>query len=89
MLYHGFYIRMTPCHLKRLKNDGNEVVCKGYWFEVFTDDKMLFPLDVFGGAVGFEILNDSEEERIQYAKDVIDAEEKQYQKLADEIIASG
>ena len=83
------YIYITPCHLKRLKDDENEIVCKGYWFEVFTDDKMLFPLDVFGGAVGFELLNDTENERVQYARDVIDAEEKQYQKLAYEIIASG
>jgi len=89
MLYHGFYIRITPCHLKRLSDDGNEIVCKGYWFEVFTNEKMLFPLDVFGGAIGFELFNDTENECVQYAKDVIDAEEKQYQKLADEIIASG
>jgi len=45
--------------------------------------------DVFGGAIGFELFNDTENECVQYAKDVIDAEEKQYQKLADEIIASG
>ena len=59
MLYHGFHIRITPCYLKRTDDSGREVICKGYWFEVFADEKMTIPLDVFGGAVGFELVEES------------------------------
>ena len=85
MLYHGFHIRITPCHLKRTDDAGHEVICKGYWFEVFADDKMTIPLDVFGGAVGFELVEESMDEAEQFAMDVVESEEKRYWEVLKEM----
>ena len=85
MLYHGFHIRITPCHLKRTDDSEREVICKGYWFEVFAYEKMTIPLDVFGGAVGFELVEESMDEAEQFAMDVVDAEEKGYWEVLKEI----
>ena len=85
MLYHGFHIRITPCHLKRTVDSGCEVICKGYWFEAFVDESMTIPLDVFGGAVGFELVEESMDEAEQFAMDVVDAEEKRYWELLKEM----
>ena len=85
MLYHGFHIRITPCHLKRTDDSEREVICKGYWFEVFADEQMTIPLDVFGGAVGFELVEDSMDEAEQFAMDAVDAEEKGYWEVLKEM----
>ena len=85
MLYHGFHIRITPCHLKRTDDSEREVICKGYWFEVFAVEKMTIPLDVFGGAVGFELEKDNMDEAVQFAMDVVDAEEKRYWEVLNEM----
>ena len=41
-------------------------------------------MDAFTAAVGFEILNNSVQDVKQFAKDVIDSEEKGYLKLLEE-----
>ncbi|MBQ8515549.1 MAG: hypothetical protein IJ496_09140 [Ruminococcus sp.] len=62
------------------------MICKGYWFEVFADESMTIPLDVFGGAVGFELAEDSMDEAEQFAMDVVEAEEKRYWEVLKEIV---
>lgn len=87
MLYHGFHIRITPCHrhLKRTDDSGREMICKGYWFEVFADESMTIPLDVFGGAVGFELVEECMDEAEQFAMDVVEAEVKGYWEMIREM----
>ena len=47
MKYKGFFIDITPSdHIVRNDSNGNDVVCKGYLFSVFTDEarteKLMF-----------------------------------------------
>lgn len=41
-------------------------------------------MDVFTAVVGFEILSNSVQDAAQFAKDVIDSEEKEYLRLLEE-----
>ena len=61
------------------------MICKGYWFEVFVDEQMTIPLDVFGGAVGFEMVENSMDQAVQFMKDVVEAEEKRYWEVLKEM----
>ena len=85
MLYHGFYVKFTPLeNIQRKKKDGSITLCDGFQIEIFSDRSEEIPVDVFTAAVGFEILNNSVQDAEQFAKDVIDSEEKEYLRLLEE-----
>lgn len=85
MRYKGFYVKITPdTDLHREDKDGNDIRCNGFTIEVFADESEKIEIDVFSAAVDFELLKDSLEEAEQFAKDYIDCEEKEYQRMLDE-----
>lgn len=78
MRYHGFYVKMTPLkNIQREKKDGSIALCDGFQIEIFSDRSEEIPVDVFTAAVGFEILNNTVEDAEEFAKDVIESEEKE------------
>lgn len=86
MKYKGFYVKITPdTDLHREDKDGNDIRCKGFTIEVFADESAKIEIDVFSAAVDFEILENSISEAEQFAKDYIDCEEKEYQRIIDKI----
>ncbi len=85
MKYKGFFVKITPDkNLKREDKNGEKVTCEGFKVEVFTDESERLAIDVFSAAVDFELLKNSIEEAVQFAKDYIDCEEKEYQRMLDE-----
>lgn len=85
MLYHGFYVKITPLRkIQREKKDGSIACCDGFQIEIFSDRAEEIPVDVFTAAVGFEILKDSVSDAEQFAMDVIDLEEKEYRRMIQE-----
>lgn len=85
MLYHGFYVKITPLRkIQREKKDGSIVCYDGFQIEIFSDRAEEIPVDVFTAVVGFEILSNSVQDAAQFAKDVIDSEEKEYLRLLEE-----
>lgn len=77
MLYKGFYIEITPDeHIIRSDINGNDLVCQGFYFKVFSDENKSEKVDEFTAAVGHEILYNSIDEAEQFAKDVFDCETK-------------
>ncbi len=85
MLYHGFYVKITPLeNIQRERKDGSIVPCDGFQIEIFSDKSEEVTVDVFTAAVGFEILKDSVSDAEQFAMDVIDSEEKEYLRWIEE-----
>ena len=85
MRYKGFYVKITPdTDLHREDKDGEIVKCNGFTIEVFSDETERFKIDSFSAAVDFELLKNSLDEAEQFAKDYIDCEEKDYQRMLDE-----
>ena len=85
MKYRGFFVKITPDkNLSRENKNGEIVTCEGFKVEVFVDESERLAIDVFSAAVDFELLNNSIEEAEQFAKDYIDCEEKEYQRMLDE-----
>lgn len=85
MKYKGFFVKITPeKNLSREDKNGEIVACNGFTIEVFLDESEKIEIDVFSAAVGFELLKNSIEEAEQFAKDYIDCEEKEYQRMLDE-----
>lgn len=85
MLYHGFYVKMTPLkNIQRERKDGSIAFCDGFQIEIFSDKSEKVTVDVFTAAVGFEILNNSVHDAEEFAKDVIESEEKEYLRLIKE-----
>ena len=79
MLYHGFYIEISPAKNIPRENDyGDIVFCQGYEIRIFLDNEKSAPIDIFYAAEGFEIISDTPDEAEQFAKDVIDIEQKKY-----------
>lgn len=79
MLYHGFYVKFVPMEeISREDNDGKIVFCYGYEIYIFSDSEMKTPAEVFYAAEGFEITSATLENAEQFAKDVIDIEQKKY-----------
>ncbi|SDA30347.1 hypothetical protein SAMN02910447_03177 [Ruminococcus sp. YE71] len=79
MKYKGFYIDITPDdHIVRSDSSGNEVICQGFSFSVFTDETRTEKFDEFTAAVGYEILAEDMEEAEQFAKDVVSCEDKTF-----------
>lgn len=85
MKYKGFFVKITPDkNLLRKNKNGEIVACDGFTIEVFSDESEKVAIDVFSAAVDFELLQNSFEEAVQFAKDYIDSEEKEYQRMLDE-----
>ncbi len=85
MKYKGFWVKITPDkNLPREDKNGRIIACDGFTIEVFSDESEKVEIDVFSAAIDFELLNNSFEEAIQFAKDYIDSEEKEYQRMLDE-----
>ncbi len=79
MKYKGFFVKITPdTNLSREDKNGKIVVCKGFTIEVFADESENVEIDIFTAAVDFELLKNSFDEAVQFAKDYIDSEEKEY-----------
>ena len=85
MKYKGFFVKITPDkNLSREDKNGKIVACDGFTIEVFSDESEEIEIDVFSAAVDFELLKNSLDEAEQFAKDYIDCEEKEYQRMLDE-----
>lgn len=50
----------------------------------FADESEEVEIDIFSAAVDFELIKNSIDEAEQFAKDYIDCEEKEYQRMLDE-----
>lgn len=80
MRYKDFYVRITPdSFIQRVDKKRNEILCEGFLIRIFADENGQDEIDNFTAAVGFEILEDSLAEAVQFAKDFIDCENKIYQ----------
>ncbi len=85
MKYKGFFVKITPDkNLSREDNNGELVACDGFTIEVFSDESEKLEIDVFSAAVDFELLKNSLEETVQFTKDYIDSEEKEYCRMIEE-----
>ncbi|MEE0185038.1 MAG: hypothetical protein U0I40_01165 [Oscillospiraceae bacterium] len=85
MKYKGFFVKITPDeYLPREDDNGEIVACEGFKIEVFADESENVEIDIFTAAVNFELVKNSLNEVEQFAKDYIDCEEKEYQRMLDE-----
>lgn len=85
MKYRGFFVKITSDkNLLRKNKNGEKVTCEGFKIEIFSDESERLEIDVFSAAVDFELFKNSHEEAEQFAKDYIDCEEKEYQRMLDE-----
>lgn len=90
MKYKGFYIDITPeDNIVRSDKQGNDVICRGFSFSVFTDVEKLDKIDEFTAAVGFEILDNDIDEAEQFAKDVVSCEDKAFGNDQPELVMGG
>ena len=79
MRYKDFHVRITPDkYIPRVDKKGNKILCEGFLIQIFADKTERDEIDNFTAAVGFEILEDSFAEAVQFAKDFIDCENKIY-----------
>ena len=79
MLYHGFYVEFTPViNIPREDKHGDIVFCNGFEIRIFSDSENEIPIDGFYAAEGYEIISATLGEAEQFAKDVIDLEQKKY-----------
>ena len=77
MRYKDFYVRITPDkYISRVDKKGDKILCEGFLIRIFADENGQDEIDNFTAAVGFEILEDSLAEAMQFAKDYIDCEGK-------------
>ena len=82
MRYKDFYVRITPdSFIQRVDKKGNELFCDGFLIQIFADKNEHNEIDNFTAAVGFEILEDSFAEAVQFAKDFVECEVKEYLKI--------
>lgn len=77
MRYKDFYVRITPDkYIPRVDKKGNKNLCEGFLIQVFADETERIEIDNFSAAVGFEILENSFAEAVQFSKDFVECEEK-------------
>ena len=84
MKYKGFFVKITPDNYLPRENEDEFVACEGFRIEVFSDESEKIAIDVLSAAVDFELVKNSISEAEQFAKDYIDCEEKEYQRMLDE-----
>lgn len=78
MRYKDFYVRITPDkYIPRVDKKGNIILCEGFLIQIFADKNEQVEIDNFTAAVGFEILEDSLAEAVQFAKDFVECEGKE------------
>ena len=81
MRYKDFHVRITPDkYIPRVDKKGRDILCEGFLIQVFADETERIEIDNFSAAVGFEILEDSFAEAVQFAKDFVECEGKEYRK---------
>lgn len=84
MRYKGFIVKIIPDnYLPREDEDGEIVACEGFKIEVFADESEEVEIDIFSAAVDFELVKNNYEEAVQFAKDYIDCEEKEYRRIIE------
>lgn len=77
MRYKDFYVRITPDkYIPRVDKKGDKILCEGFLIRIFADENGQDEIDNFSAAVGFEILENSFAEAVQFAKDFVECEEK-------------
>ena len=77
MRYKDFYVRITPDkYIPRVDKKGGKILCEGFLIRIFADENGQDEIDNFTAAVGFEILENSFAEAVQFAKDFVECEEK-------------
>ncbi len=77
MLYHGFYVDFVPViNIPRVNEKGGILFCSGFEIKIYSDSERKNPVDGFYAAEGFEIVSATLDEAEQFAKDVIDIEQK-------------
>lgn len=77
MRYKDFYVRITPDkYIPRVDKKGDKILCEGFLIQIFAYKNEQDEIDNFSAAVGFEILENSFAEAVQFAKDFIDCEGK-------------
>ena len=77
MRYKDFYVRITPDkYIPRVDKKGDKILCEGFLIQIFAYKNEQDEIDNFTAAVGFEILEDSFAEAVQFAKDFVECEEK-------------
>ena len=82
MLYHGFYRKINPLkNIQREKKDGTVTESDGFQIEIFSDNSENILLDSFTAAVGFEILKNDISDAEEFARDVVESEEKGYLRM--------
>ena len=82
MRYKDFYVRITPDkYIPRVDKKGDKILCEGFLIQIFAYKNEQDEIDNFSAAVGFEILENSFAEAVQFAKDFIDCEGKEYLKV--------
>lgn len=75
MKYKGLYIKIVPDNgIKRVDKKGRDILCEGFLIQVFADETERIEIDNFSAAVGFEILENSFAEAVQFAKDFVECE---------------
>lgn len=85
MKYKGFFVKIAhDKNLSKENKNGEMVTCEGFTIKIFSDESERLEIDVFSAAINFELLKNSHEEAEQFAKDYIDCEEKEYQRMLDE-----
>ena len=77
MRYKDFYVRITPDkYIPRVDKKGDKILCEGFLIQIFAYKNEQDEIDNFTAAVGFEILENSFAEAVQFAKDYVECEEK-------------
>ena len=77
MRYKGFYIKISPdSNIRRVDKKGRDILCEGFLIQIFADKNEQVEIDNFTAAVGFEILEDSLAEAVQFVKDFVECEGK-------------
>lgn len=78
MRYKDFYVRITPDkYIPRVDKKGDKILCEGFLIQIFAYKNEQVEIDNFTAAVGFEILEDSFAEAVQFAKDFVECEGKE------------
>ena len=86
MRYKDFYVRITPDkYITRVDKKGDKILCEGFLIQIFADKTERDEIDNFSAAVGFEILEDSFAEAVQFSKDFVECEGKEYKTTADSV----
>ena len=73
MIYKGFDIKITPEKVLRTISGGQAVECDGFIIEIYGENKSV-PFEIFNVVVGFELIENNQEEIKQLVRDYIDLE---------------